>query len=471
MKNIPLKNIADTASGGTPSRKNSGYFEGKNFWFKSGELNDSYIYSSEERITKSAIDDSSAKIFPAGTALIAMYGATAGKTAILGVNAATNQAICGIIPKKKNLYNKYIQYFFIYKRSSLLSQRIGGAQPNLNQEIIKNIQVPYCHISEQKRIVAKIEELFSQMDAGLAALERARANLARYRQSLLHTAFSGELTSAWREEHKDELEPAGELLKRIRAKRRTRWAADLRAKGKDPSRAKYPEPELPDTTNLPDLPQGWEWLRLDSISFINKKDQHIKKLPLETPVSFLPMAFIDQDEGKITKTETRILSQVLKGYTYFYEGDVLFAKITPCMENGKSAIAKGLINRIGFGSTEFHVIRPIIVNAKWVFYFLRQVRVRNSAKMKFTGTAGQLRVPAKFMRDLHLPIPPMKEADEIISSIESNFSVLSQLNNEINNQIERSTKLKNSILKKAFSGQLSSQYFNDGPVEEPRKIG
>jgi type I restriction enzyme S subunit len=136
-----LGDICETTSGGTPSRKVSKYYGGNIPWVKSGELKHNIIIDTEEKITEEAIDNSSAKIFPKGTLLIALYGATIGKLAFLGVDAATNQAVCGIYG------NEYINLKFLFnylhfKRQNLVQESIGGAQPNISQTILKNLGVP-----------------------------------------------------------------------------------------------------------------------------------------------------------------------------------------------------------------------------------------------------------------------------------------------------------------------------------------
>lgn len=132
-------------------------------------------------------------------------------------------------------------------------------------------------------------------------------------------------------------------------------------------------------------------------------------------VAFVPMAAVDEISGKIAQAQSRPFSEVRKGYTHFRDGDVLFAKITPCMENGKAAIANELIGGHGFGSTEFHVMRPgPEVMAEWVFYFVRQRSFRQTAKRNFTGTAGQQRVPTTFMSSATIPVPPLPEQRRIV---------------------------------------------------------
>ena len=141
-------------------------------------------------------------------------------------------------------------------------------------------------------------------------------------------------------------------------------------------------------------------------------------LPPDLPVSFVPMAAIDQRWGEITDPEDRPLAEVARGYSSFQTGDVLFAKITPCMENGKVALAGELTNRIGRGSTEFFVLRPAAaVLGDYLFYYLRQARFRAQAKQYFTGTAGQQRVPKSFMENALIPLPPLDEQRRIVATL------------------------------------------------------
>lgn len=132
-------------------------------------------------------------------------------------------------------------------------------------------------------------------------------------------------------------------------------------------------------------------------------------------VSFLPMAAIDEVSGTIQARHVRCYADVKRGYTHFKNADVLFAKITPCMENGKAAIANDLAGGVGFGSTEFHVLRAKEeVLPEWLFYFIRQPVFRNEAKQNFTGTAGQQRVPTTFLASTTLPVPPLTEQRHIV---------------------------------------------------------
>ena len=187
-----LKDIILTASGGTPSRKKIQYFQGNIPWVKSGELTDSYIYETEEHISELAVHSSSAKIFPKGSLLIALYGATIGKMSFLGVPAATNQAVCCLF-NSPSINSYFLFYYLLLKRSFLINQGKGGAQKNISQETLKLLPIPVPPMAEQKRIVKKIEELFAIIDKTVKYLNDTKQHLAQYRQSVLQNVF-GALT-------------------------------------------------------------------------------------------------------------------------------------------------------------------------------------------------------------------------------------------------------------------------------------
>ncbi len=152
-----LGDICKTTSGGTPSRKNTAYFTGDIPWVKSGELPDGIVEKIEEYITAEAVTNSSAKLFPAGTLLIALYGATVGKLGILKEDATTNQAVCAIFPTD-SIDKKYLFWYLRFVRPDLVAQAIGGAQPNISQSILRMLPIPVPPPDQQKHIVAEIEK-------------------------------------------------------------------------------------------------------------------------------------------------------------------------------------------------------------------------------------------------------------------------------------------------------------------------
>jgi len=210
---MQLSEIAATTSGGTPSRKHPEYFGGPIPWVKSGELRDGRVGTTEESISQVGLRESSAKVFPRGTLLIALYGATIGKLGVLDIDAATNQAVCAITPHDPESV-PYLRLALRGKRAELIAAGQGGAQPNISQAILRKLSIPYPPLEEQRRIVAEIEERLSAIDALRAAIERAQRRGAALRRSVLERAFRGELVP---QDPSDE--PASVLLDRIRAER------------------------------------------------------------------------------------------------------------------------------------------------------------------------------------------------------------------------------------------------------------
>ncbi|EAJ9404067.1 restriction endonuclease subunit S [Campylobacter jejuni] len=192
-----LGEIGNTSSGGTPLRNKKEYWEnGSIKWLKSGELNDGYIDFIEENITEEAIENSSAKIFQKGTLLIAMYGATAGRLGILNLDSATNQAVCAFLHKdNKNIkfLEKFLFYFLFFIRDKIIKDSFGGAQPNISQTYIKNLQIPLPLLQEQEQIAKHLDFVFEKTKALKELYTKELKDYEELKQSLLNKAFKGEL--------------------------------------------------------------------------------------------------------------------------------------------------------------------------------------------------------------------------------------------------------------------------------------
>ena len=165
--------------------------------------------------------------------------------------------------------------------------------------------------------------------------------------------------------------------------------------------------------------KNWKTTLIQNICTINPTKSSVKSLNSNLPVSFIPMAAVGE-QGEFYANEIKLLHEVYKGFTYFEEGDILFAKITPCMENGKGAIARGLKNNIGFGSTEFHVLRPNSECNNSFLYFITKLDLfRKAAEKEMTGSAGQKRVPKSFLQKWTLILPPISLQNQFAKKIEA----------------------------------------------------
>lgn len=203
------------------------------------------------------------------------------------------------------------------------------------------------------------------------------------------------------------------------------------------------------------LPEGWRWVRLGEVCEINpSRPKNFIRSP-DAPTTFVPMATVDEKTGTIAKPEVVAYSKVAKGYTYFEEGDVLFAKITPCMQNGKHVIARNLIDGIGFGTTEFHVLRPNNeILSEWIYYFVRQPHFLQEATAYFTGAVGQQRVPDGFLVNYIIPLPPIEDQKHIVSYLKEKMALVEKLRIATEKQLEQINALPQVILRKAFRGEL-----------------
>jgi len=178
---VTIGEIAETMSGGTPSRIKKEYYGGNIPWVKSGELKDNNIYNTSETITEEGLRNSSAKLLRKGTLLVALYGATVGKTGILGIDATTNQAICAITPKENKLEPYYLKYQIIARRNELVSASSGGAQPNISQGIIRAVRIPLPALEEQHEIA----EVLSNVDQTIRTTDQIIAKTELLKKTLM----------------------------------------------------------------------------------------------------------------------------------------------------------------------------------------------------------------------------------------------------------------------------------------------
>src|SRR5665647_774272 len=203
-------------------------------------------------------------------------------------------------------------------------------------------------------------------------------------------------------------------------------------------------PEGYKKTELGEIPENWKVDSLDNIAEINPKN-NVSCLEKNSNVTFLPMQNVGVN-GRILKYETRKYGDVKKGYTCFSEKDVLFAKITPCMENGKGALAINLENKVGFGSTEYHVLRPKQNGSpEFIFYITKWEKFRKEAEKYMTGSAGQRRVSQNLFSSYKIPIPILPEQQKIASIL-----------SKVDEQIEQTEQIieKNELLKKGLMQKL-----------------
>jgi restriction endonuclease S subunit len=233
--------------------------------------------------------------------------------------------------------------------------------------------------------------------------------IARLRRFILDLAVRGKLVP---QDPTDE--PASELLKRIaREKARLVKAGEIRAPKAIPALAETPFP----------IPSNWRWSQLAEIGVLSPRNE----APDTLEASFVPMPLIAAEYGVANLHEIRPWGEIKKGYTHFAEDDVGLAKITPCFENGKSAVFRNLTGGIGSGTTELHIVRPLFVDQDFILLFLKSPHFIETGIPKMTGTAGQKRVPTEYFAHSPFPLPPLAEQHRIVAKVDELMGLCDRL--------------------------------------------
>ena len=327
-----------------------------------------------------------------------------------------------IIIRNNHINANYLMYCFQskYFREFMLSNvsGVGGSLMRAQPKYVQTYPIPLPPLSEQQRIVERIEELFAKLDEAKERLQEVANSFAVRKAAILHKAFTGELTKQWRREN---------------------GVSD----------------------------ESWEEKKLGEVCSVNPRKIDAKNLDDNLEVSFIPMAAVSDVLGEIVNPEVKNLEDVRTGFTNFAEGDVIFAKITPCMENGKSAVVGPLLNDIGYGSTEFYVLRckEELYN-KYLYHMVRNTTFRAEAKAVMTGAVGQQRVPKTFLQEYQLLLPTIPEQHEIVRLIDDLLARERSAQQAAEQALASIDLMKKSILARAFRGELGTNKASEASALE-----
>jgi len=434
-----LGEVCTTTSGGTPNRSKQKYYEGNIPWVKSGELDKGLILDTEEKISEEAIKNSSAKVFPKGTLLIALYGATIGKLAFLGVDAATNQAICGIF-KNEDIQSNYLFHFLSYKKPSLIRQGIGGAQPNINQGILRNLEIPLPPLPEQKAIVARIEQLFSDMENGKQQLQTAQQQLKIYRQSLLKAAFEGKLTAAWR--------------KRLNCDEDDSCEEHDSKKNSDIQNHVNQNNHINQSSDKGEMPKGWQTESLNKVARIVSGFAFKSTDFISNGIPVVKIANIGYSEF-VLKDQQYLPKIFLESNPDFVikSGDLLIALTRPITNNTTKTCCYPPNANVGLLNQRVACIKDCKVNKKYLFMYFQSSTFKEYIRSKFSETL-QPNLSPKDLALVPTPICSLEEQHLIVSELESKLTICDKIAETITQSLAQAETLRQSILKKAFEGKL-----------------
>jgi type I restriction enzyme S subunit len=472
---VRIGEITEVIGGGTPRTSESANFRnGQVPWVTPADLSgykEKYIERGARNITEEGLKNSAARLLPTGTVLFSSR-APIGYVAIARNPLATNQGFksfvlpCALDPV-------YVYYYLQRARELALGLASGTTFPEVSGRQAAKIPLPIAPLPEQHRIVEAIESHLTRLDDAVATLERVQRNLKRYRASVLKAAVEGRLVpieaELARAEGRD-YEPASVLLERILAERRRRWEeaelAKLMAKGRTPKddkwKAKYKEPVAPDTRSFPDLPDGWSWATVASISSkvvdgVHKKPSYVeegvpfvtvKNLTAGPGISFESLRYITQDDHE--KFIARANPE---------RGDLLVSK------DGTLGVIRAIrTDRVFSIFVSVALVKPTLLEMSDYLEIALSSPVMQ-VQMIPKGS-GLQHIHLEDLRADCVPVPPLAEATRICTEVQRHISMIDELEREVAQNVVRCVRLRQSILKWAFEGRLVDQ----DPTDESASV-
>ena len=397
-----LGEVGTWQSGGTPSRSNKTYYGGNIPWLKTGDLNDGLISDIPESITEEAVANSSAKINPTGSVLIAMYGATIGKLGILTFPATTNQACCACI-EFNAIIQLYLFYFLLSQRNEFIAKGGGGAQPNISKEIIVNTFIPLPPLSEQQRIVMEIEKWFALIDQ----IEQSKVNLQtiikQAKSKILDLAIHGKLAP---QDPNDE--PAIELLKRIN-----------------------PDFTPCDNGHYTQLPDGWFVVTLkelcENINGLWKgKKEPFVNVGVIRNANFTKDFKLDYSNIEYIDVEQRTFAK-----RHLENGDLIVEKSGGSDNNpvGRTILYEGKSGVLSFSNftMALRTRNSDIVLSKFLYYYILAKYQKGDMRLMQTQTTGLRNLILDKFLSIPIHLPPLSEQKRIIDRIETIFTSLDMI--------------------------------------------
>ena len=413
-----LQNIANWGSGGTPSRSHDEYYNGNIPWFKTGDLGPKLITEASEYITDAGVKNSSAKYFPKGSVAIAMYGATIGKTSILGIDATTNQACAVGSPIEGITSSIFLYYFLLNEKNAFIKKGKGGAQPNISQAVIKEHPLSLPPYAEQKIIAEKLDTLLAQVDSIKALLDCAFNKLEMFKRVVMDFAVKGDLTKEWRNKNE------------INEWKITHWENILLDK-KDSFR------------------RGPFGGALKKDIFVERGYKVYEQYcPINDDCSFSRYYITEEKFHEMNKFEVHAGDFLISG-----AGSI--GKITLVPEGCEKGIINQALLRVRINN-EIYDKRFFLTLFRSPMF--QKVIIENS-----TGSAMQNLKSVKELKQIPVPLPCLSEQHEIVRRVEQLFAYADTIEKQVNSALTRVNNLTQSILAKAFLGELTAQWRAENP--------
>ena len=407
---VRLGNIGSWSAGATPPRTNAEYYNGNIPWLKTGDLNDGYVSRVPESISALALEKTSVRLNPVGSVLMAMYGATIGKLAILSVPMTTNQACCACIPYGE-MFNKYLFYYLLGMRKAFIKMGEGGAQPNISKDKIVNSLIPIPPLAEQKRIVAKIEELLPLIDRYEKAWTRLEEFNKRFpgdmQKSILQMAIQGKLVEQRPEEGSGE-----ELYQQIQKEKQALIKA-----GKLKKDSRTDALDMPQEEEKPfDIPETWKWVYLGSI--LNKLTDGTHRTPKYSTNGVKFVSVKDMSSGSLNLNNTKFITEAEHEELFArcdpVKGDMLLSKVGT---TGVPAIVDTDEPFSLFVSVALLKYTHSCIDEVFLYYLLKSPLVQLQAAENTRGVGNKNWVLDAIAKTV-VVLPPLAEQKRIVARLE-----------------------------------------------------
>lgn len=468
--------VADVIGGGTPKTTILSNFGSDVAWITPADMshhNNIYISSGARSLSISGYENSSAQKMPAGSVLFSSR-APIGYVAIAADELTTNQGFKSFSPRA-GVNSKYIYYWLIFSKHFAEKLASGTTFLEVSGKNSALIPFPVAPKKEQTRIVEKLDELLSDLDNGVAELKAAQTKLTQYRQSLLKSAVEGSLTSEWRKQN-SVTETGEQLLQRILIERRQRWEqqklAEFKEKGKTPPKdwqKKYPEPVKPDTSELPELPDGWVWASLDMVgdivSGVTKGTK--RKISVEVfETSYLRVANVQRGYLDLSEIKTIPATQSdIEKYT-LQKGDILFNEGGDRDKLGRGWVWYGEVENCIHQNHVFR-LRPYLdeVIPELISYYgntFGKIWFQNAGKQ----TTNLASINKGILQSFPVPLSPYAEQMETMDLLTTEIDKVDRQIIAIDVSLKEIDTQRKNILKDAFSGKLVKQ----DPSDEPASV-
>ena len=445
---VPLKELGTWSGGGTPSKSKLNYWEdGTISWVSPKDMKSDHIVDSEDHITQAAVEESTAKLIPAGSVLIVTRSGILSHTlpvAVTTVPVTVNQDLKALTPRE-GVLPEYVAWALRCFAREILNtcSKQGTTVSSIETAALHRFKIPVAPLAQQKRIVAEIEKQFSRLDEAVANLKRVKANLKRYKAAVLKTAVEGRLVETEAERARREgrsYETGEQLLQRILETRRSQWQG----------KGKYKEPAAPDTANLPELPEGWVWSTMPQLGELNRgKSKHRPRDDERLyggPYPFIQTGDVRKSGGSI-RTHSQTYSDFgLQQSRLWPAGTLCITIAANIAETGVLKFAACFPDSVvGF------LMEASEITTRYVEYFIRTAREKLE---RFAPATAQKNINLEVLEAVCVPLPPLSEQHRIVAEVDRRLSILSETEAQVETNLRRAERLRQLVLAQMFNTSM-----------------